>query len=214
MKKHTKTIECNTYYHIYNRGINGESIFKNENNYGFFLLQYSKFIEPIANTYAYCLLGNHFHFLIKTKSEKEIVESIDKLDGKEKWISESIDLKSGSFYISNQFAKFFNSYTQSINKAENRTGSLFESPFRRIEVSSNSYFSHLVYYIHNNPKKHGFVPDFRKYRYSSYNSHLTVFQTKLKREELLEWFGNREQYELFHNLDHNESEIRDLIIEF
>lgn len=214
MKKHTKAIECNAYYHIYNRGINVEAVFKNENNYAFFLLQYSKFIEPIADTYAYCLLSNHFHFLIKTKCTQEIIDYSEKLKGKENWISESIDLKPSSFYISNQFAKLFNSYAQAINKAENRTGSLFESPFRRIKVTSDSYFSHLVYYIHNNPKKHGFVLDFRRYRHSSYNSHLTSFQTKLKREELLEWFGSKEQYEIFHGMNHTESEIQDLVIEF
>ena len=97
MKKHTKAIECNAYYHIYNRGINVEAVFKNENNYAFFLLQYSKFIEPIADTYAYCLLSNHFHFLIKTKCTQEIIDYSEKLKGKENWISESIDLKPSSF---------------------------------------------------------------------------------------------------------------------
>jgi len=211
MKKYTNAIECNAYYHIYNRGINGEAIFKKENNYVFFLLQYSKFIEPIANTYAYCLLSNHFHFLIKTKSAQEIIEDIDKLEGKEKWVSESI--KPASFYISNQFAKLFNSYTQSINKAENRTGSLFESPFRRVEVSSDSYFSHLIFYIHNNPQKHGFVADFRKYKHSSYSSHLTNLKTRLKRQDVLDWFGNKEQYQIFHSINHDEIEIEQLIIE-
>jgi len=74
MKKHTELIECDTFYHIYNRGINGESIFKKETNYIFFLAQYAKYIQPVADTYAYCLLNNHFHLLIKTKEEKEIID--------------------------------------------------------------------------------------------------------------------------------------------
>jgi putative transposase len=60
-------IEENAYYHIYNRGINGENIFKEESNYAFFLHQYAKYVSPIADTFAYCLLKNHFHLLIRIK---------------------------------------------------------------------------------------------------------------------------------------------------
>lgn len=213
MKKHTELIQSDTYYHIYNRGINGETIFKKETNYSYFLFQYAKHIEPVADTYAYCLLNNHFHLLIKTKSESDILTNIQEINKLKKWIPDSNTTKSSSFYISNQFAKLFNSYAQAINKTEGRTGSLFETPFRRIEVASDSYFSKLVYYIHNNPQKHGFVLDFRKYLHSSYNSHLTSFQTKLKREELLQWFGSIEQYKKFHKENHDENKITDLIIE-
>ena len=66
-----------TYYHIYNRGINGETIFKQERNYSYFLHKYNKYISPIADTFAYCLLKNHFHFLIRIKSESEILETLN-----------------------------------------------------------------------------------------------------------------------------------------
>jgi putative transposase len=214
MKKHIELIKSDTYYHIYNRGINGEPIFKSDINYSYFLRQYAKYIESVADTYAYCLLNNHFHLLIKTKSENDILTNIKAIKKLENWIPESKIPKSSSFYISDQFAKLFNSYAQAINKTEDRTGSLFETPFRRIEVSSDAYFSQLVYYIHNNPQKHGFILDFRKYPYSSYNSHLVLSKTKLKREEVLEWFGNKEQYEMFHRMNHDENQINDLIIEF
>ena len=55
------------YFHIYNRGNNGEDIFLEARNYAYFLKLYQKYICPIADTYAYCLLKNHFHFLIRIK---------------------------------------------------------------------------------------------------------------------------------------------------
>ncbi|WP_225318013.1 hypothetical protein [Flavobacterium luteum] len=49
------------YYHIYNRGNNGIDVFLETENYYHFLRLYAKYIEPIADTYAWCLLKNHFH---------------------------------------------------------------------------------------------------------------------------------------------------------
>jgi REP element-mobilizing transposase RayT len=73
MKKHTHPLEPDRIYHIYNRGINGENIFKEERNYRYFLEKYAKCISPIADTYAYCLLKNHFHLAVKIKTEQEIL---------------------------------------------------------------------------------------------------------------------------------------------
>ena len=50
-------------YHIYNRGVNGETIFKEKRNYEYFINLYVKHIQPVADTYAFCLLPNHFHSL-------------------------------------------------------------------------------------------------------------------------------------------------------
>ena len=65
-----------TVYHIYNRGINGENIFIQEKNFSHFLTLYTKYIEPVAETYAYCLLRNHFHLLVRIKSEAEILKTL------------------------------------------------------------------------------------------------------------------------------------------
>jgi putative transposase len=61
-----------TCYHIYNRGNNHENIFIQERNYTYFLNLHFKYIEPVAETFAYCLLRNHFHMLVRIKSEEEI----------------------------------------------------------------------------------------------------------------------------------------------
>ena len=60
-------LQLGAYYHIYNRGINRENVFREERNYRYFLELYAKHIEPVAETYAYCLLKNHFHVLVRTR---------------------------------------------------------------------------------------------------------------------------------------------------
>jgi len=67
-----------TCYHIFNRGNNRENIFVHERNYTHFMNLYSKYIEPIADTYAYCLLRNHFHLSVRIKSQEEIIEILQK----------------------------------------------------------------------------------------------------------------------------------------
>ncbi len=206
MKLNIEPLQPDSFYHIYNRGINGESIFKQERNYLYFLKKYAIFIEPIAQTYAYCLLNNHFHLLIRTRSEQEILEAKvaatkEAFASSEGFLSEKVlknDGKSVSWHLSNSFASLFKSYAQAINVAHKRTGSLFEEPFRRISVADDAYFTELIYYIHTNPQRHGFVKNFKDYPYSSYHSHLHTASTKLKREQVLEWFGNSNEFEKYH----------------
>ena len=60
-------LEFGVIYHIYNCGNNGETIFPEERNYKYFMQLYGKYIAPIADTFAYCLLRNHFHLLVRIK---------------------------------------------------------------------------------------------------------------------------------------------------
>jgi len=55
------------FYHIYNRGNNRENIFFEENNYYYFLEKYDKYLTNYLETFAYCLLPNHFHLLVRVK---------------------------------------------------------------------------------------------------------------------------------------------------
>ena len=60
------------YYHIYNHTNGFGNIFKSDENYRFFLEKHKLYISPVAGTFAYCLIPNHFHLLIKIKSEEEL----------------------------------------------------------------------------------------------------------------------------------------------
>lgn len=197
-------LEPERYYHIYNRGVNGQNIFFEERNYEFFLRKYAQYVYPFVETFAYCLLKNHFHLSIRVRTEKEIRQF---LDGKKAE-------KPIFWHVSNAFSSLFQSYSQAINKHFERTGPLFEEPFHRIEVDTEAYFTRLVWYIHYNPERHGFVGDFKDYKYSSYWSHLQEKQTKLQRQKVLDWFGDKTEYEKFHTLQREDKSLKDIIIEF
>jgi REP element-mobilizing transposase RayT len=204
METRKTQLQPNNYYHIYNRGINGQNIFLEAKNYEYFLKKYSQYIFPFFDTFAYCLLKNHFHVLVQAKSENDI----------RLYLKDQHKEKSNSWILSNAFSSLFKSYAQAINKQYERTGGLFEEPFQRIEVASDAYFSHLIYYIHSNPQKHNFVSDFKDYEHSSYHSHLLAKATKLKRENVLAWFGGAENYLNFHSQYVDIEGIKNIILEF
>lgn len=125
-------------YHIFNRGNNRETIFRETRNYPFFLQLYTKHISPIADTYAYCLLPNHFHLLVYLNTE-------DELDSKHK-MKNNIRSQRTVKSPSQSFGNPFNAYTKAINKTYARTGSLFENPFHRRLVKTTSDLLGIVRY--------------------------------------------------------------------
>ncbi|GGD26525.1 hypothetical protein [Flavobacterium orientale] len=192
------------YYHIYNRGNNSSPIFFENENYYHFLRLYAKYIDPIAETYAWCLLKNHFHILVRIKEKSEIIESD---------LTFNTTAKPKVIEPYRQFSHLFNAYTQTINKRHQRTGSLFENKFERKMVTSENYFQQLIFYIHNNPVHHGLVKQMGLYPWSSFESMLSQKPTMLKREEVMELFGDRENFIDYHHQEQTDDGILDLIIE-
>ncbi|HYK55978.1 MAG TPA: hypothetical protein VEV15_05830, partial [Flavisolibacter sp.] len=155
------------FYHIYNRGNNGEPIFFQERNYTYFLNKLNDYVGSYLNFYAYCLLPNHFHFLVQIKKLKEISPELLQLPSGNKTLNNLETI------VSEQFRRFFLSYSKSIKVQEGRTGSLFEKNFKRKQITNDQHLDWLVNYIHRNPETHGFINDFRNYSPSSYKSFLT-----------------------------------------
>jgi REP element-mobilizing transposase RayT len=176
-------LEPDQFYHIFNRGNNKENIFFEEENYNYFLRLYDKYISPIADTYAYCLLKNHFHILLKIKGKDKLPEKYSEDSSK----------------LSLAFSNFFNSYAKSINKRLKRSGSLFEERFKRKSIFTNNYLIQIIFYIHIDPQRHYITRDFRNYPFSSYTSIISDRKTKLKRKEIINFFGNKEGFIGFHN---------------
>ncbi len=160
------------YYHIYNRDVNRCNLFTQPSDYELFLKLYTRYIDPIAKTFAYCLMRNHFHLFVRLKPSQPDNEFPD------------VAIPSPS----QSFSNLFNAYAKTINPKHHRTGSLFEHPFHRIPVTTDEYFTELVRYIHLNPQKHGFVKDFREWPYSSYGAFLTERPTRVQRGQVLAWF--------------------------
>lgn len=166
------------YYHIFNRGVDRCDLFREPRNYAHFLKLYTQHIDPIAETFAFCLMRNHFHLFVRIKPitlDREFPDVVQPAP-------------------SQSFSNLFNAYTKVVNHAFSRTGSLFEHPFHRIAVTSDAYFTRLITYIHLNPHKHGFVDDFRDWPYSSYDAVLATKPTRIQREAVLNWFEGTDRF--------------------
>ncbi|WP_192823209.1 hypothetical protein [Rufibacter sp. LB8] len=100
--------------------------------------------------------------------------------------------------IHRQWGHLLNAFTKALNTRYGRADSLFQKRFRRKEVTSEAYFTRLIFYIHFNPQHHGLIQDFKEWPYSSYHSLLSKKQTTLERDTVLEWFGGKNQLERFH----------------
>ncbi len=179
-------LEPDCFYHIYNRGTNGCTIFQEATNYEHFLALYDKFISPIAETYAWVLMGNHFHLLVRILPNPQGFQNLEGLEKTEKRIHQ-------------QFSNLFNAYTKAYNKKYNRTGSLFEHTFKRKLIDSTEYLRQVILYIHNNPVHHGFCEHPRDYPWSSYLTCISIKPTKLKREAVMGWFDNDANFITMHN---------------
>ncbi|TAG54039.1 MAG: hypothetical protein EAZ27_09770 [Cytophagales bacterium] len=184
-------------YHIYSHANGNENIFRNEENYHFFLKKYANHVEQIADTFAYCLMPNHFHILVRIKSEEELTKVwTEKFDGSTKLFE---GLKTLEKLVIQEFSNVLNGYTQALNKVFNRKGSLFMHPFKRKLIDNETYFTRVVYYIHSNPVHHGFVKNIEDWKHSSYHSLISNKETKLDRNEVLKWFFGKEEFVKYHN---------------
>jgi len=194
MKNYEIPLLPENYYHIYNHANGSDNLFLNSENYRYFLQRYATFISPIADTFAYCLMPNHIHFLIRTKAEPDLQKACQYKTQSSKILLEE-DIPN---YLSREFASLFSSYSQAFNRQNGRKGSLFMPNFKRRLVETEGYFTQLVYYIHANPVHHGFVKDLSSWNYSSYHAFLSRKQTNLQRDEVLSWFGNVDSFKAFH----------------
>jgi REP element-mobilizing transposase RayT len=177
-------IEPGAVYHIFNRGNNKENIFKVEENYRYFLNRASFFLTPYYDIYAYCLMPNHFHFLLRVKETSELKVPEPRLPAQ-------------------ALSNLFNSYTKSYNKYYTRTGSLFQEHFHRERVATEEYFRNIFIYIQNNPVHHGFVTDAKDYQWSSWNEYMKKDSNFLKMEYPLQIFDGIETAEYLINAQKN-----------
>jgi len=130
------------YYHVYNRGCNRERIFVNAGNYEFLMRRAKSFLTDYPlRVIAYCLMPNHYHFLLYPEE-----------DG----------------VLSRFTQRLFNSYTQAFNKQQERSGTLFQGRAKSILVDTEEYIIHLCRYIHLNPVRGGLVTHPGEWLYSNY----------------------------------------------
>jgi REP element-mobilizing transposase RayT len=130
------------YYHVYNRGCDRARIFANEGNYVFLLQRAKSYLaETLLTVIAYCLMPNHYHFLLRPEEDAVLA----------RWVQ-----------------RLFSSYTQAFNRQQARSGTLFEGRAKSVLVDTDEKVLHLCRYIHLNPVQAGLVAQPGAWPYSNY----------------------------------------------
>lgn len=205
MTNKTCPLQPGAYYHVYNRAHGNEKLFLSNENYRYFLRRFQHYITPIAQLHCYCLMPNHFHFLIEIKDEHEI-EAYFLLEEKLKLtlsgLKELTGLARANYFskkMSLQFSHFFNSYTQALNKQQVRKGSLFMRPFKRKEITNEKYLLNLIRYIHQNPIAAGLTKRPEDWPHSSYHHILANSSPLIHSRQIIEWFNDKINFSYCHN---------------
>lgn len=192
MKIREDHLEPDHFYHIFNRGVNSRMVFLSDENCRFFLQKVTMYVIPYFDIYAYCLMPNHFHFILKLKSVADDIPAFKKSG-----------LHSEECFFSKQIGRLISSYTQAFNKVYQRSGPVFESPFKRIHIDSEEYLRNLIIYIHQNPE------NFQNYKFSSYLAAVSETKTNIQRNEVIELFGDHENFVECHKREVNENFVKD-----
>ena len=159
------------FYHLYNRGVNRQPIFFERENYLYFLrLWRQKLATQTLYVLAYCLMPNHYHFLVQLRSDR----------------------------LSDRMGRLSLAYTKAINKRHKRCGPLFQGRFQAIHVDHDRYLLNLSRYIHLNPVKAGLVDTPQEWEFSSYKDYVELRDGSLPQfKTVRDNFGNATMYRSF-----------------
>jgi putative transposase len=169
----------NKYYHIYNRSINKELVFRSPENYVYFLSKYRKYVDDYIDTIAYCLMPTHFHFFIFVRDIK--MESTSEVGS----ISHHDVIEARLNQLKNNIGVLLSSYAKAINKRYARHGSLFQEHTKAIEIDDLSYLLWLATYIHQNPVRAKLVNKIDDWEYSSYKDYIGIRNGTLPKKDLI-----------------------------
>jgi len=200
------------FYHLFNRAnTQGEKLFPQERNYRYFLQKWAEYLGDSMDVLAYCLIPNHFHFLVRMKDDNQ--RDNTPAGGVIPSAARDNTPSRGVIPIPESFRRLFITYTQAINKQEQRRGSLFQEHPKRLKIESDSHLLGLIRYIHNNPVHHGLVSNLEHWHYSSYHAILTQTPTRVSREYVLDLFGGKTAFVAFHQQITEVKEIAYCIVE-
>ena len=160
------------YYHIYNRGVQRGTIFREPDNYLFVIARLKKYAREFClSVIAYCLMPNHYHLLIR---------------------------QDGGVSAGLLPQRIFNSYTKAYNKRYQQSGTLFEHRFQAKAIYNSAHLLHLCRYIHANPVKDGLAASPSDWPYSNYLEWTGERAGALvDREFIAHQFPNADEYRTF-----------------
>lgn len=184
------------FYHIYLRGAGGAVFLRGDEEYARFLALYEALLPPTAATYAYCLLPNHCHFLIRVRTLAE--QAAQRGVAPETLVPLSATA---------QFAALGERWAETV-AAE---APVVPPTFAAMPIDDPRELPLLVTYLHHNAQTHGVSADYRQWRWSSYAALHSYSPTRLERAAVLGWFFGRTWYDDAHWRPVDEARICHLI---
>lgn len=180
-----------SFYHIYNRSVDGQLLFYNNRSYNRFLDKYKEYLSDVLNLYAFTLIPNHFHLLASVKEEKDCRFTPKEL---KKMYNGHLEIND---IIINRFKNFFISHSLYTKLEYAIKTNVFAQKFKHILIDRDVYFDTLISYIHLNPVKHKLTKDYPTYYWSSYNR-LLASDDLLQFDYVLDWFGGKDNFIRYH----------------
>ena len=160
------------YYHVYNRGVAGGTVFFSEENYAYLLRLVKRCQEPCGvRVIAYCLMPNHYHLMLRQEGEAP---------------------------VSHFMQRVTTAYVQALNREQGRRGPLFEGRFCHAHLEDDGYFVHLCRYIHLNPVQAGLCAEPGEWVFSNYREFVGERQgTLVDRAFVAEYWPRPGEYARF-----------------
>ena len=172
----------NSLFHVYNQGNNPQTVFYEEKDYLDFLARMRKYLLPHVDLLAYCLMPNHFHFLVYVRQ----IDATFPITNVSFTGVKTTRYTTRSFNLS--IGILLRSYTSYLNKKRETTGSVFRQKTKAKEnwidgfvtvdnptfFGGNNYALTCFNYIHNNPKDIPSVKKLEDWPYSSYPDYLGI----------------------------------------
>lgn len=191
-KYHQPLLPGNT-YHLFSRAIGDDKIFVCDENYRFFLAKLKGYTNCVCTLYAYTLIPNHFHLLVKIHTNDQLIRCYEDTYDVDYHVMNH-DL---SAFVMKKFSNFLNCYAKSFNSIYDRKGSLFIHRMCRTRITKESGFYKVLWYIHKNAVHHGLANEVGEWRYDSFNAILNEDHSNVS-DEILKWFGGKREYIQFH----------------
>lgn len=182
------------------RSVDGLKLFFSENDRQFYLRQFAEYFGPVLDCFAFNLLDNHSHFVVRVKDVESLHQAISLVPKQFRtrpmqiFADDPSDNTIIRVMLERQVNSFMASYAKGTNKVYSRKGGLFQSPFRRSFIASDSHLQQAIIYTHANTQKHGIVKDFKDYPYTSYHEILAGRSKNVKADFVLSVFGGREVF--------------------
>ena len=181
--------ESEYFYHVFNHARGSDKLFESDWDYNNFLSLVKKYVLPVAEIYAYCLMPNHFHFLVKNR----IID-----------IPAAFQKKDENSYFSHQWGNVQNTFSKKKNYRSGKRGGLFCQSINRNQIGSEEYLQMCIAYVHNNPVKHGFAHSPEEWEYSSYKAIISHRKTEIERDKVIEWFDTKSNFIAYHRSNADE----------